>query len=141
MEREIGRISQEVLPNFNRRETTLAMRQWQWQWISIPTVNRRGTTEAIQQWMRSVLSRVNHCTSEHNALLREAATLLELALALWKANLDDHGGERNILLEEGVQRTRKRQKRARTETCRCCDQERFAISPIGMRKDDISNIE
>eukprot|EP00984_Skeletonema_dohrnii_P034479 scaffold33569_cov84-Skeletonema_dohrnii-CCMP3373.AAC.13 len=49
-------------------------------------------TEAIQQWIRSVICRIDHYKSEHKALLKEATTLLELAL--WKANLEekeDHG--------------------------------------------------
>ena len=42
-------------------------------------------TRAIRQWIRSVLERFNHYKTEHKALLKEAMTLLELAL--WKAKL------------------------------------------------------
>jgi flagellar capping protein FliD len=42
-------------------------------------------TTAIQQWITRVLSRMERYRTEHNALLKEAMTLLELAL--WKAKL------------------------------------------------------
>lgn len=85
------------------------------QWYEIS----RQSYQSLQSWAQA------------QCILKEAATLLELAQ--WKANLDDDG-ERNILQEDGVQETQKRQKRvARTETCIV---KRFAISisPIGMRK-------
>ena len=78
---------------------------------TIPTAwNAEGRkTEEIQQWMRSVIRRLDHYKAEHKALLKEATTLLELAL--WKANLDDNNvGEGG----EGV-RTRGSRKRARKE--------------------------
>ena len=63
--------------------------------------------EAIQQWMRIVISRLNHYKAEHQKMLKEATTLIELAL--WKANLDEiEGGE-------GVRTTRRQRKRARKE--------------------------
>ena len=42
-------------------------------------------TRAIEQWIESVLERLNHYKTEHKALVKEAMTLLELAL--WKAKL------------------------------------------------------
>jgi hypothetical protein len=48
-------------------------------------------TAAIQQWIRSVIGRIDHYKSEHKTLLKEATTLLELAL--WKANLDERKRE------------------------------------------------
>ena len=42
-------------------------------------------TAAIQRWMRRVTRQLNHFKAEHNALSKEATTLLELAL--WKAKL------------------------------------------------------
>ena len=42
-------------------------------------------TSAIEQWIESVLERLNHYKTEHKALVKEAMTLLELAL--WKAKL------------------------------------------------------
>lgn len=41
--------------------------------------------------MRRVTSQLDHYKAEHRALLKEAATLLELAL--WKANLDVKEGD------------------------------------------------
>ena len=67
-------------------------------------------TALIQQWMESVTRRRDRYKVEHKALLKEATTLLELAL--WKANLGDNEGEM-----EGVRITRGRRKRARKEIC------------------------
>ena len=46
-------------------------------------------TRAIEQWIESILERLNHYKTEHKALLKEAMTLLELAL--WKAKLEENG--------------------------------------------------
>jgi len=48
-------------------------------------------TTAVQQWIRSVLRRIARYKAEHKTLLKEATTLLELAL--WKANLDERKRE------------------------------------------------
>ncbi len=72
-----------------------------------------GKTLAVQQWMESVSQRVNHYKTEHRNFLREATTLLELAL--WKANLDDNEG--GVVEREGVPTTRRQLKRARKEIC------------------------
>ena len=59
--------------------------------------------------MESAIQQLNHYKTEHYKILKDATTLLELAL--WKANLDDNqGGER-----EGVRTTRGSRKRARKE--------------------------
>ncbi len=47
--------------------------------------NTPEKTTAIQQWIERVLGRMEHYKSEHQTLLKEALTLLELAL--WKAKL------------------------------------------------------
>jgi hypothetical protein len=44
-------------------------------------------TDVIMQWMQSVIGKIDHYKSEHRVILKEATTLLELAL--WKAKLDD----------------------------------------------------
>ena len=44
-------------------------------------------TSAIQQWIERVISRMEQYKTQHSTLLKEATTLLELAL--WKAKLDD----------------------------------------------------
>ncbi len=44
-------------------------------------------TDVIQRWMHRVIRRIEHFKREHNALLKEFTTLLELAL--WKAKLDE----------------------------------------------------
>eukprot|EP00984_Skeletonema_dohrnii_P034478 scaffold33569_cov84-Skeletonema_dohrnii-CCMP3373.AAC.12 len=53
---------------------------------TLPTIPDRKT-EAIQQWIRSAIRRIDHYKSEHKTLLKEATTLLELAL--WKAKIDE----------------------------------------------------
>ena len=68
-----------------------------------------GNTVVIRQWMESTVNQLNHYKAEHHQLLKEATTLLELAL--WKANLDDNGGGER----EGVRTTRGSRKRARKE--------------------------
>jgi len=45
-------------------------------------------TVTIQRWIRSVLDRMEHYKAEHQILLKEAMTLLELAL--WKAKLEEN---------------------------------------------------
>jgi hypothetical protein len=90
MSEEINRIN-EVLSNTPARENTFE----------------------IQRWIESVIDRIEHYKTEHKVLLKEATTLLELAL--WKANLDDNEG--GILEQDGVRTTRGKRKRARKEIC------------------------
>eukprot|EP00986_Skeletonema_menzelii_P003677 scaffold1172_cov144-Skeletonema_menzelii.AAC.2 len=79
----------------------------------LPSTNAAEKTEEIKQWMRSGSRLLDHYKAEHQTVLKEAATLLELAL--WKANLDDSKG--GILEREGVRTTRGFRKRARKEIC------------------------
>ena len=75
----------------------------------LPTIYPFEKTAEIRQWMELVIQRLNHYKEEHHKILKEATSLLELAL--WKANLDgNEGGER-----EGVRTTRGSRKRARKE--------------------------
>ena len=79
----------------------------------LPTtaLHKTHKTGEIQRWMRSTFRQLDHYKDEHHNILKEATTLLELAL--WKANLDDNeNGER-----EGVRTTRGSRKRARKEIC------------------------
>jgi hypothetical protein len=69
----------------------------------------------IRRWIRSVIDKMNHYKAEHQRLLNEAATLIELAI--WKANLDDNNGGRTMSMREGVRTTRGSVKRARRELC------------------------
>ena len=78
----------------------------------LPTFTAWHKTEEIQQWMESAFRQLNHYKDQHQKLLKEATTLLELAL--WKANLDHNEGGK--LANEGVRITRSR-KRARKEIC------------------------
>ena len=77
----------------------------------LPTITG-GKTPGIQRWMTTVIHHLNQYKEEHLELLKEATTLLELALR--KANLvDNEGGE----LEREGHRTRGQRKRARKEIC------------------------
>ena len=51
-------------------------------------------TRSIEQWIESILERFNHHKTEHKASVKEAMTLLELAL--WKAKLLDENEEGHI---------------------------------------------
>ena len=79
----------------------------------LPNVNFLGKATAIQQWIDRVIDRIAHFKTQHNALLKQATTLLELAL--WKAKLlDEYNGNDG---QEGARVTRGRVKRARKERC------------------------
>eukprot|EP00986_Skeletonema_menzelii_P010179 scaffold4862_cov133-Skeletonema_menzelii.AAC.8 len=69
----------------------------------LPNTDIYSKIEAIQAWMRSVSRLLDHYKAEHQKVLKEAATLLELAL--WKANLDYNKG--GVLEREGVRTTRR----------------------------------
>jgi hypothetical protein len=92
MEEEIDRINQ-TLPN-------------------IPTNEKAG---AIREWIARVIDRMEHYKNEHQLLLKEAMTLLELAL--WKANLRENENDGAAADQEGVRVTRGRVKRARKDRC------------------------
>ena len=79
---------------------------------TLSTITLEKTPE-IRQWMETVIRRLDHYKAEHHKVLKEATTLLELAL--WKANLDDNEGGR--VDKEGVRATRGSRKRARKEIC------------------------
>jgi hypothetical protein len=59
----------------------------------LPSTDSNEKADAIVPWIQSVKSRFDRYKAEHRALLREATTLLELAL--WKAKLDDFKVEGN----------------------------------------------
>ncbi len=59
---------------------------------TLPDTRSEEKTKAIGQWLRSVIVKMEHYKAEHQILLKEAMTLLELAL--WKAKLQEN--ESNI---------------------------------------------
>ena len=69
----------------------------------LPTAAAWQKTWKVQQWMDNVNCRLDHYKAEHHRFMKEATTLLELAL--WKAKLDDN--EEDEVAKEG-QRQRKR---------------------------------
>ena len=52
-----------------------------------PNTPANEKTDAIRLWIQSVIDRMQHYKAEHNTLLKENMTQLELAV--WKAKLDD----------------------------------------------------
>jgi len=53
----------------------------------LPDTQTSAKTDEIRQWMGSVLDKMDHYKAEHYRYVKEATTLLELAL--WKAKLDE----------------------------------------------------
>ena len=77
----------------------------------LPNTDAEPNTQVIRRWMSAVIRQLDHYKAEHYKALKEATTLLELAL--WKANLDDNEG--GVVEREGVRTTRGQRKRARKE--------------------------
>ena len=71
-------------------------------------------SSTINQWLTRVLSRMEYYKTEHRILLKEAMTLLELAL--WKANLHENAADdASAAAQEGVRVTRGLRKRKRND--------------------------
>jgi hypothetical protein len=79
----------------------------------LSTTSSVGKTVVIRGWMRSAYRMMEHYKAKHKKLLKEATTILELAL--WKVNLEETDG--GIVEQEGVRTTRGRRNRARKERC------------------------
>jgi hypothetical protein len=82
---------------------------------TLPNIRAIEKTEAIHLWNTRVLQRMEHYKSEHQIILKDAMTLLELAL--WKANLHDNEAVDAAAAQEGIRVTRGRVKRARKDRC------------------------
>ena len=57
----------------------------------LPNAHAREKTAVTQQWIRSVIRLLDHYKVEHKAILKEATSLLELAL--WKTKIEENGDE------------------------------------------------
>ena len=62
------------------------------------------TESAIQQWLESISDRLDRYKTEHLNLLKEATTLLELAL--WKANLGEREEEEDRSVGEPIKKAK-----------------------------------
>ena len=60
----------------------------------LPGTHPDEMTNVIRQWIQAVIVKIERCKAEHGASLKEATTLLELAL--WKAKLDDFKVEDDV---------------------------------------------
>ncbi len=65
---------------------------------TLPNIQSREKAEAIQEWITRVLQRMEHYRTEHQMLVKEAMTLLELAL--WKAKLLNQTEEKKCNVDE-----------------------------------------
>ena len=63
----------------------------------LPDTSRFDKANAIQRWIRSVISGMDHYKTEHNRLLEEHMTQLELAV--WKAKLDEKEDDSTLKVE------------------------------------------
>ena len=104
MNREIDSINQ-LLPNVSGGYYDKEEEKW--------IIGEKA--QVIREWIRSVIDKMNHYKAEHQRLLNEASTLLEMAM--WKATLDDNNGGQTMSVREGVRTTRGSVKRARRELC------------------------
>ena len=64
---------------------------------TLPNTQLIDKTTAIQQWITNVRIRMENCKAEHRSLVKEAMTLLELAL--WKAKLLNESGEKKCSVD------------------------------------------
>jgi hypothetical protein len=64
----------------------------------LPNTLSSAKTDLIRLWVRSVINRMDHYKAEHNRLLKEHMTLLELAV--WKAKLDEKEDNNSIMKVE-----------------------------------------
>ena len=60
--------------------------------LTLPRISGRGKHIVIREWITRVLTRMEHYRSEHKVLVKEAMTLLELAL--WKAKIINETDEK-----------------------------------------------
>jgi hypothetical protein len=61
----------------------------------LPHTVANEKTDAIRLWIESVINRMEHYKAEHNTLLKEDMTQLELAL--WKVKLDENDDDNSNL--------------------------------------------
>ncbi len=69
---------------------------------TLPSIRVTEKTRIIGEWITSVLQRMEHYKTEHQTLLKEAMTLLELAL--WKAKLLDETDEKKCKIDDEAAR-------------------------------------
>ena len=81
----------------------------------LPNTPADEKTAAIKQWMDSVIDRMDHYKAEHHRYVKEAVTLLELAL--WKAKLAEI--EENVT-ERKTKKAKLDAESVRKEKCIAC---------------------
>jgi hypothetical protein len=85
----------DLVGGIHKTVASLHMENWRNEMIArinrinqvLPTAPADDKTDEIKQWMESVLDKMDHYKAEHLRYVKEATTLLELAL--WKAKLDE----------------------------------------------------
>jgi hypothetical protein len=71
---------------------------------TLPNTQSSEKTGAIQQWMTRVVRRMENYKNEHQFLLKEAMTLLELAL--WKAKLLNEADEKKCNVDKATKKVK-----------------------------------
>ena len=79
----------------------------------LPDTPSREKANLIRLWIRNVFDRMNHYKAEHNRLLKEHMTQLELAL--WKAKLNDKEEDSTQCLQTMMMRVKIDEERSREE--------------------------
>eukprot|EP00985_Skeletonema_marinoi_P015849 scaffold8298_cov90-Skeletonema_marinoi.AAC.3 len=104
----------------NKTIASLYMECWRTEMIAeinrinqvLPNTPAYEKTESIKQWVDSVIDRMEYYKAEHHRYVKEAVTLLELAL--WKAKLDEKdetaaaGRSKKVKLDAELARKEKR---------------------------------
>jgi hypothetical protein len=85
---------------------------------TLPNIRANEKSQAIQEWITRVLGRIEHYKSEHQILLKEAMTLLELAL--WKAKLLNEVDEKKCNVDEVTKKSKIDAEAARKENRVTC---------------------
>jgi hypothetical protein len=80
---------------------------------TLPNIGRFDKTQAIQHWITRVFSRMDYDKTDHKMLLKEAMTLLELAL--WKAKLLNEAGEEKCKVDKVTKKAKIDAEAARKE--------------------------
>jgi hypothetical protein len=82
---------------------------------TLPNTHSAEKAGAIQEWITRVLSRMEHYKSEHKMLVKEAMTLLELAL--WKAKILNETDEKKCNMSKKAKIDAKAARKEHRVTC------------------------
>ena len=84
----------DLIGDIHETISSLGLKQWQQEMndllgsVNQNLLNDEQKASSINLWLASVHTKIDHFRIEHNSLLKEALSLLELAL--WKVKIDEH---------------------------------------------------